>query len=225
MSLPRLNISFVGGGAMATALSKGIIINDVLTDSSQVTISDPFESQLTKLNHVIGTSMQNIKKNVKFNTTTNNVECIKNANIIFLAVKPQYLNDVLKEISNSVTINQIIVSIVAGKTINDIKKYFNNKQKIIRIMPNTPSLIGEMAAGIVKDNNSTKNDLNIIIKLLSKLGLIFELHNESLLDAVTGLSGSGPAYIFVLIEALSDAGVKQGLSRNIATKLAAQMVT
>jgi len=221
--LPRLRIGFIGGGQMATALSMGIIKSNILGTNSSIIISDPYPSQLTKIKNTFNSLNIN---NISFETTTNNKQCIKNCNIIFIAVKPQYLPPIMQELNGSFTGKEIIVSMVTGITLNILQTKLTNKrqQPVIRIMPNTPALIGSAAISITKGEYATKDDLILIEKLLKPMGIVKRVDRESLIDAVTGLSGSGPAFVFMFIEAMADGGVKAGLSRQVALELAAQTV-
>eukprot|EP01083_Nonionella_stella_P244250 850313_1 len=221
--LPRLRIGFIGAGQMATALSLGIIKSNILGNNSSVSISDPYESQLKKLENAFNSL--NIG-NVSFTTTTNNKECIKGCDIVFIAVKPQYLGSVMQELNNSFNGNEIIVSMVTGSTLNTLQTQLTNKPKqpVIRIMPNTPALVGCAAISITKGDYATNNDLILVQRLLQPMGLVKKIDKEILIDAVTGLSGSGPAFVFMMIEAMADGGVKAGLSRDVALQLAAQTV-
>jgi len=221
--LPRLRIGFIGGGQMATALSMGIVRSGILEQNSSIIISDPYQSQLSKIESSFNALNVN---NISFQTTTNNKECIKNCDIVFIAVKPQYLPPIMEELNDCFCGKELIVSMVTGITLHSLQTKLTNKaqQAVIRIMPNTPALVGCAAIAITKGDHATNDDLRLIQSLLEPLGLVQKVDRESLLDAVTGLSGSGPAFVFMLIEAMSDGGVKAGLSRQTALRLAARTV-
>ncbi|MFX0083904.1 MAG: pyrroline-5-carboxylate reductase [Candidatus Hodarchaeota archaeon] len=148
---------------------------------------------------------------------------VKEAKYILIAVLPQVIDEVLEEISSLITEDHVIITIAAGISINHIGKYIDKKVGIVRIMTNTPALVKAAASAISSNEHIKKTELDFVKRLFKELGIVVELE-EKHLDAVTGLSGSGPAYLFIIIEALADGGVKMGLSREIALKLAAQMV-
>ena len=148
---------------------------------------------------------------------------VEQADVLFLAVKPQVVKEVSTEIGRYAPSNQLIVSIAAGVTLSQLGKYLGADRQLVRIMPNTPCLVGAGAAGMTASPQVSAEDRAYILELLRTVGLCFEVP-EKLMDAVTGLSGSGPAYVFQMLEAMSDAGVMMGLSREIATQLAGQTV-
>jgi pyrroline-5-carboxylate reductase len=152
-----------------------------------------------------------------------NVAAARAAEVVVLAVKPQALDGVLKQIAGAIDRSKLIVSVAAGVPIAAIERRLGAGTRIVRAMPNTPALVGLGATALARGENATDADLALATALFDSVGLTTVLE-ESQLDAVTGLSGSGPAYIFLIIEALSDAGVKVGLSRHVALKLAAQTV-
>eukprot|EP01084_Bolivina_argentea_P212633 361396_1 len=220
--LPQLRIGFIGGGQMATALSMGIIKSGILADNSSIIISDPYPTQLSKITDTFQAT--NIR-NILFETTTDNKKCIAGCNIVFIAVKPQYLPPIMQQLNTSFTGKEIIVSMVSGTTLNVLQTQLTNKpQSVLRIMPNTPARVGCAAIAITKGDYATTDDLMLIERLLQPMGVVKKVDRESLIDAVTGLSGSGPAFVFMMIEAMADGGVKAGLSRQVALELAAQTV-
>ncbi len=200
-------IGFIGSGKMAEALIKAILKTN-LTES--IISSDKNKERLDY-----------IMEKTKIKVTRDNKEVVKRSDVVFLAVKPQDMKAVLSEIKEQIK-NQLIVSIAAGVKIGKIESIIGDK-KIIRIMPNTPCLVGEMAAGFAVNKNVNKADREFINKLLNSAGKAFLL-NEKDLDVVTGLSGSGPAFIAYMIKAMADAGAKQGLSKEAALELAIQTV-
>ena len=202
-----LKIGFIGAGKMAEALIKAVI-NSRITDNKNIYASDKNKERLDC-----------IKKETKIHIFNDNKKIIDNSDIVFLAVKPQNMDEVLDEIKNIVT-NQLIVSIAAGITLKKLELKLKNK-RIVRVMPNTPCLVGEMAAGFSLGKNCNDKDAKIIEEILSSAGKAFLL-KEELLDAVTGLSGSGPAFIAYLLEGMIEGGVKSGLNKDIATELALQ---
>ncbi|MFW9882054.1 MAG: pyrroline-5-carboxylate reductase [Candidatus Thorarchaeota archaeon] len=162
-------------------------------------------------------------KEFKVDFAESNKSLVKEAKYILIAVLPQVIDDVLKEIGSLITEDHVIITIAAGISINHVDKYIDKKVGIFRIMTNTPALVKAAASAISSNEHIKQSELDYVKKLFNELGIVVELE-EKHLDAVTGLSGSGPAYLFIIIEALSDGGVKMGLPRDIALKLAAQMV-
>ena len=207
----KLSIGFLGAGKMATALARGLV-RAKLAAADQIFASDPVAAARAAFaeetaGKVIGT----------------NVEVIQSAKVLFLAVKPDQVAGVLAEIREHFTSEHLLVSIAAGVPIPKMEGALPSGARVIRVMPNTPALVGEAAAGYALGKAATASDGELVQKLFSAVGVAFQV-KEYLLDAVTGLSGSGPAYVYQFIEALSDGGVAAGLPRDIATKLAAQTV-
>lgn len=135
---------------------------------------------------------------------------VESSDVIFIAVKPQFVPKVLIELQPSFTEKHIIVSIAAGITLETLLKNAGNNIKMVRVMPNTPCLVGETASALCYGGKATEEDASIIINLMSAVGMVVSV-DEKLMSAVTGLSGSGPAYIFIIIEALADGGVRAGI--------------
>lgn len=212
MSEPR--IAFLGAGQMATALARGFIDANV-TRPENIIASDAYEPQLPRFQKDTGGSTK---------TTKSNLEAVQNSDVVILSVKPQVMATLLKEIKDAVASSpHLIISIAAGITIDTITKQLGSDTRVVRVMPNTPCLVGKTAAAFSLGGKATPEDGKLVAHLLSSVGLGTEVP-ERLLDAVTGLSGSGPAYVYQFIEALSDGGVAAGLPRDVATKLAAQTV-
>ena len=198
---------------MASALMDGIIANGIVSGPGCVTCSDIWEPALKKASD----------KGIQ--ATPDNVEVVRKAkDIIIIAVKPHIVADTCKDIMKieSQSNDAVIVSIAAGITIAQLEENLPGR-RVVRVMPNTPCLVGEAACGFSMGSLATSKDKDLVQTIFSAVGLALEV-NENLLNAVTGLSGSGPAYVFQFIEALSDGGVRAGLPRNIATQLAAQTV-
>ncbi len=206
-----IKIGFIGAGKMATALARGLCQSNI-TEPSNILASDPLE-----------TARINFEKETGGKTTVSNRELLQFAKVIILAVKPQNSAEVLNEIAPYFTKNHLIISIAAGITISILEEILPKGSRVIRAMPNAPALVGCGACGFSLGKNATNEDSKLALRLLSSVGIAIEV-KEHLLDAVTGLSGSGPAYIFMVIEALSDGGVYAGLPRDVATKLAAATV-
>lgn len=206
-----LSIGFLGAGKMATALAKGFIRAGLVT-SKQVIASDVSEAACAAF-----------AKETDAKTTAFNPDVAKFANVLILAVKPDQIPGALSEIDDVLTEEHLIISIAAGVTLAKLEANLPEDARVIRVMPNTPALVGSSATGFALGKSATSADAEIATKLFSSVGVAFQV-KESLLDAVTGLSGSGPAYVYLFIEGLSDGGVASGLPRDIATKLAAQTV-
>ncbi|MCX8084054.1 MAG: pyrroline-5-carboxylate reductase [Calditerrivibrio sp.] len=210
--LKNKKIGFIGSGNMATALIKGLLKSEMIP-AENIYASDVDMEKLESLSNEYGINI--IYKN--------NKKLVDDSDIVILAVKPQIMGKVLKEISDRINDNKLLISIAAGISSEYVEEMLGKKVRFIRTMPNTPALVLEGATGIAAGEYATEDDLKIAQEIFSAVG-ISVIVDEYQMDAVTGLSGSGPAYIFMIIEALSDAGVKVGLSRDIAMKLAAQTV-
>jgi pyrroline-5-carboxylate reductase len=207
----KLTIGFLGAGKMATALAKGVT-SAGLVAPSQIRASDPVFGARTSF-----------AKETRGKTTASNIAVVQFANVLILAVKPAYVAELLEEIRPALTPKHLIISIAAGVPIAKLENGLGAGARIIRVMPNTPALVSASATAYALGKSATAADAALAQRLFAAVGLVFQV-KESLLDAVTGLSGSGPAYIYLIIEALSDGGVASGLPRDIATKLAAQTV-
>ena len=206
-----LKIGFLGAGKMAGALAKGVL-NAKLVKASQLTAADPDEVARGHFAQETGAK-----------TVAANVEAAKAANVLILATKPDQVAAALAEISGAFTGKHLLISIAAGVTLAKLEAALPAGARVIRVMPNTPALVGAGTSGFAAGKNASGADAQLAQKLLSAVGVALQV-KESLLNAVTGLSGSGPAYVYQFIEALSDGGVAAGLPRDIATKLAAQTV-
>lgn len=202
-------LGFIGAGNMAQALIRGLLETGV-AGPEDLWASARREERRQELARLYGL-------HVGDNTTVAN-----NAEVVILAVKPQIMDKVLREIGPALT-GKLVISIAAGVPIEAIERRLHPPARIIRTMPNTPALVGAGATALAAGEHATTEDLAIAESIFKSVGTAVVL-DESLLDAVTGLSGSGPAYVFLIIEALSDAGVKVGLSRYDAQALAAQTV-
>lgn len=203
-------IGFIGGGNMAEALIKGLLAAGFSVD--RIMASEPSELRRDHLDQEYGIEL-----------TIDNKEVMKKCEIIVLAIKPQIADEVLAEVSSTYSNDKLLVSILAGVPCGQIEKHFSDVPRVIRVMPNTPALVGEAASAICHGHNSTKDDLNLVKQLLESVGKV-QVIDERQMDAATGLSGSGPAYIYTVIEALADGGVREGLRRDVAHALAVQTV-
>jgi pyrroline-5-carboxylate reductase len=207
----KLTIGFLGAGKMATALARGFVRAGLVT-AGQVFASDPSE-----------TARAAFAKEVGAKTTASNPKVAKFADLLLLAVKPDQVAGVLAEVRDHFTGKHCLISIAAGVPLAKLEAGLGTGARLIRVMPNTPALVGASATAFALGKSALPADGELAQKLFSAVGVAFQV-KESLLDAVTGLSGSGPAYVYMFIEGLSDGGVAAGLPRDIATRLAAQTV-
>jgi pyrroline-5-carboxylate reductase len=205
----ELTIGFLGAGKMAAALAKGVVSAGLVKPAS-ILASDPLPAALSAFAAQTGAM-----------TTASNVEVVKFARVLVLAVKPGNVPELLDEVRPFVTPDHLLISIAAGVPITKLEGGLGQGARVIRVMPNTPALVGASATAYALGTAATADDGALAQKIFSSVGLAFPL-KERMLDAVTGLSGSGPAYAYVIIEALSDGGVAAGLPREVALKLAAQ---
>jgi pyrroline-5-carboxylate reductase len=204
-------IGFLGAGKMATALARGWLAAG-LADPERVAASDPLPE-----------ARQSFIATTRTRATADNREVVAQSDLLVVAVKPQTMAGLLAEVRPLVTNRHLIVSIAAGITLRQLADGLGHDRRLIRVMPNTPCLVGASASGYSPGATATADDIALVDRLLNAVGRAFRLP-EHLLDAVTGLSGSGPAFVYVIIEALSDGGVRVGLPRDVATALAAQTV-
>lgn len=204
-------IGFIGGGNMGAAMIGGIL-GSGLVSAEHITVSDRSEDALDKLRTQYGIS-----------TTTDNLETVRFADILFLAVKPQILYAVIEEIREGVDDGMLVISIAAAQSIGKLEAAFAKKLRLIRVMPNTPALVGEAMSALSPNAQATEADVADAKALFDSFGKS-EVVPESLLDAVTGVSGSSPAYVYMLIEAMADAAVADGMPRSMAYTFAAQAV-
>lgn len=206
-----MKLGFIGCGNMASAMMKGIIENNIVT-KEEIIGADLADACL-----------ENAKKNLGINVTKDNKEVAKQAEILVLSVKPQFYEDVITEIRDVVTGDQLIVTIAPGKTLEWLDSQFGKSVKIVRTMPNTPALVGEGITGACYNANVTKDELDRVVTILSGFGKC-EVIPEHLMDVVVSVSGSSPAYVFMFIEAMADAAVADGMPRAQAYEFAAQAV-
>lgn len=212
-----MNLGLIGTGNMAEAMISGLLKKNSRRQST-LKASEIFGFDLNPKR------LQFIKKKYKIKTTKSITELIKKSNVVILAVKPQNIQLALEEISYSVKKNHLIISIAAGITTRTIEKIIGSHVRLIRVMPNTPALIGKGMSAYYLNKNTKPSDKKVAEKILSSIGNCLELKNEKLLDTVTAISGSGPAYVFTFIDALIKSGLKLGLKEKDAKTLASQTV-
>lgn len=207
------SIGFLGAGNMAEALIKGTLKAGLL-QPKDILASDAKRERLKEL-----------KEKYKISTYPRNTEVALKADIIVLAVKPQVVREVLDEVAPMVDESKLVISVAAGVPLSVLSSLLgqgkNKRPRIVRAMPNTPALVQQGATALAAGDNASEGDLKTALNIFNSVGKTVVVA-EALMDAVTGLSGSGPAYICAMVEALSDAGVKMGLSREVSYKLSLQ---
>lgn len=202
-------IGFIGAGQMARALASGFLAAEKVA-GNEVHACDPAKEALNVFSQDVPGATTGSDANA----------CVAASDVVFLAVKPQFMDSVFQSLQSHS--DCLFVSIAAGVTLSTLTSGLKT-ERVIRVMPNTPCLVGAGAAGFCLGSGASEKDGAYVGDLLNSVGVAFQLP-ESNLDAVTGLSGSGPAFVYQVIEAMSDGGVRSGLPRNVATQLAAQTV-
>jgi len=205
-------VGFIGAGNMAEALIKGLLSSKIF-NKKEITASDISNERESYISKRYGISINK-----------NNKSLVKESEIVILSVKPNNIKTVLKEISSSVTANKILISIAAGIPTSFISKALGKNKKIVRVMPNTPALVLEGASAIYFSNKLNDKEKAQVLNIFNAIGKTFTIEKEDLMNGITALSGSGPAFVALFIEALSDGGVKAGLPRSTALQLAVQTV-
>ena len=206
-----MKIGFTGCGNMGSAMMRGIIASGKCP-AENIMASD-----------MVAEVLKSRKEELGILTTTDNREAAEFAQILFLSIKPQYYEEVIAQIRTIDLQDKIIVTIAPGKTLKWLKEQFGKEVKIIRTMPNTPAMVGEGMMGMCPNENVTDEDLRLVRDVCSGFGKT-ELVGENLMDVVTAVSGSSPAYVFMFIEAMADAAVADGMPRDKAYRFAAQAV-
>jgi len=210
--LNNKKIGFIGSGNMGAAMISGLI-NSGASEAENIACSD-----------VRPEALQELEAKFKISTSTSNVEVAAGADIIILAIKPQIMVPVLQEIKDCLDMSKIIISIAAGVPLAAIEACLNKDLRLIRVMPNVAVAVREGAAAVAAGAHTLQEDIDLAMEIFNSVGKSIFLKENNLMDAVTGLSGSGPAYIFMVVDALADAGVKVGLSRPDALLLASQTI-
>jgi pyrroline-5-carboxylate reductase len=205
------NIGFIGCGKMAQSMIAGILASN-LVSGEKIMASTTTDLSVSLVANKYGILV-----------SKNNKDVAQFADILILAVKPIHYGKIITEVSEFAKKNVIVVTIAAGITLNDIEDAFGRKIKAVRTMPNTPSLVGEGMSAICPNEQVTKEELCDVELFFNSFGKT-EIIEEKLMDAIPAISGSSPAYVYMFIEALADGGVKQGIPRNQAYRLAAQAV-
>jgi pyrroline-5-carboxylate reductase len=204
-------IGFIGCGKMAQAMIQGIISSGIISPSN-IIVSAKTEDTLLE-----------VQRKYDIFVTRNSKDVVSFSDILFIAVKPHLYEEIINEIKHEIHENTIVVSIAAGITLEFMASTFSKPVKLVRTMPNTPSLVGEGMTTVCGNSNVTTSELVDVIHIIESFGKA-EIVEEELMDAIPAISGSSPAYVYMFIEALADGGVKQGIPREKAYKLAAQAV-
>lgn len=210
MDLSNKKIAIVGAGNMGVALMKGLIDSNAVPPAN-IVVSNKRKDKSQALADKYGVRV-----------ATSNIECARGADVVLVAVKPQIFARVVEEIRD-VAGSALLISVAAGISTRRIETVLGGEPRVIRAMPNTPAVIKEGATAIAAGLHTTEEDIELARFVFQKIGRVVVV-DETHIDAVTGLSGSGPAYIFLIIEAFADAGVKVGLTREVAMELAVQTI-
>ncbi|XP_057719055.1 pyrroline-5-carboxylate reductase isoform X2 [Arachis stenosperma] len=203
-------LGFIGAGKMAESIARGAVRSGVIPASRILTASHSNSSR--------GDAFQSFGVSL----LSSNDDVVRESNVVIFSVKPQVVKDVVLKLNPLLTKNKLLVSVAAGVKLHDLQEWAGHN-RFIRVMPNTPAAVGEAASVMSLGGAATEEDANLIAKLFGSIGKIWKA-DEKYFDAVTGLSGSGPAYVYLAIEALADGGVAAGLPRDLALKLASQTV-
>jgi pyrroline-5-carboxylate reductase len=203
-------IGFIGGGNMAEAFIKGLLGGGLPADMIFVAEPNDLRRAFLAERYAVATRIENR-------------EVVAAADCVVLAFKPQIVGEVLTEIASAFVGDKLLISILAGVSTRTLEGFFDGEPRIVRAMPNTPALVGQGAAGLCAGRFASREELAIARKLFETVGTV-QMVSEEQMDAVTGLSGSGPAFVYTFIEALADGGVQEGLRRDVAQALAVQTV-
>ena len=209
--LEPVRFAFIGGGNMGEALIKGLLSGLGVTPQ-HIMATDVLAERRHYMHTTYGIT-----------TSGDNRQAVKESDVIVLAVKPQVMSDVLEEMAPVIDSEKLVISIAAGITLQTLQRALGDSRRVVRVMPNTPALVLAGAAGISPGPAATPQDIVLVERIFNAVGRAVVV-SDAMMDVVTGLSGSGPAFIFALIEGLSDGGVLMGLPRQTATLLAAQTV-
>jgi len=208
-------LGFIGGGNMAEALARGLIERKVFR-GTELIVSDVDAARRAK-----------IKRSLKVEAVADNLQVLRSASAILLAVKPQTIDQVLEELASAIAPNgkgHLFISIAAGITIQRICGFIGSRARVIRVMPNAPAMVGEGMAAMVRSGAASRNDEAFALRIFRAVGDAITLKDEGLLDAVTAVSGSGPAYVYLFAKAAADAAVNEGIPRELATRMVLQTI-
>ena len=212
-------LGFIGGGNMAEALARGLVEGKVFAPAELI-VADVDPARRRKLGRVL-----------KIETTADNLVVLRAARAILFAVKPQNIDDVLGELGAAMAprapiaaASRLFISIAAGITIARFTAAFGPRARVVRVMPNAPAMVGQGMAALTKSPGASRADLNFALRIFRAVGDAVALEDEALLDAVTALSGSGPAYVYLFVKALADAAVAEGLDAALATRMALRTI-
>jgi pyrroline-5-carboxylate reductase len=205
-------IGMIGTGNMGVALIDGLIRSGA-TNAENIICFDTSERQL-----------ESVRDRFKITTAADNIAVVEAADIIIYAIKPQIMASVLKETADHLDMSKLVISIAAGVPLAAIESLLNKDLRLIRVMPNVAVAVREGATAIAAGGHASEEDVRLTMAIFDSVGKSVFLKENYLMDAITGLSGSGPAYIFMIVDALADAGVKVGLSRKDALFLASQTI-
>ncbi|MGO2133020.1 MAG: pyrroline-5-carboxylate reductase [Halomonas sp.] len=204
------HITFIGAGNMASAIIEGLLNSG--HDADALTATATSDDTLSPLRSRLG-----------INTTTDNVEALAQSDVVVLAVKPQIMHQVCEEIRDAIqSRNPLIISVAAGLTVDTLERWLGGDLAVIRCMPNTPSLLGVGASGLYANSRASSKQRQLTEELLNAVGIVEWVEEEQLLDVVTAVSGSAPAYFFLMFEAMEEAAVARGLPAETARRLAIQ---
>lgn len=205
-------ITIIGTGNMGEALVSGMI-GSGSSNPKNIICTD-----------IIQDKLEEIKSKYKVRTTTNNLKAVAEADIVIYAVKPQIMAATLTETATKLDMSKLVISIAAGVPLAAMESCIRKDLRLIRVMPNIAASVKEAASAIAAGAHATQEDVSLAMEIFNSIGKCIFLKENYLMDAITGLSGSGPAYIFLIVDALADAGVKMGLARKDSLFLAAQTV-
>lgn len=206
-----MKIGFIGLGNMASAMIGGILKKNLYSPEDLIG-ADKFEE-----------AVKRAAETFHIHTTTDNIEVAEAADVLILAVKPQFFEGMIAEIKGAVGEDKLVISIAPGKTMEWLMDHFGKEMKLVRCMPNTPALVGEGCTGFCTYSMVTEEEQETARKILESFGKAYPVP-ENLMDTVVGVSGSSPAYVFMFIEAMADEAVAEGMPRALAYEFAAQAV-
>lgn len=206
------NLGFIGAGSMAEAILNGILSRKMVSPE-----------QIYMINRKNNERLDFFHKNYGINTTRDYFEVVSNCKILVIAVKPQDIESLLFTLKDLTTPEHIIITVAAGISTTFVEQQLGKNVQVVRVMPNTSCQVKESATAIVEGRYVKPSSMDTVFKIFSSVGKVAQV-NEDMLDAVTGLSGSGPAYVYLLMEAMIEAGIKAGLSEDLSKDLAIQTV-